>query len=136
MVVEEEMLISTIWSDHTVITVIRYGIKDLRGQNLKCFTFDISKTTNILQSIIDEKLFRIKFLTICTFHFAPVWPLYGVTGSAPKNYLYRLLKNSKEFLNSCWTRKVEHHKTFRPRVEEDKIGVKGNGHFIEGPRRV
>ena len=36
-----------------------------------------------------------------SFHFVPVWPLKGATGSAPKSYLNKYLENDKEFLNNC-----------------------------------
>ena len=39
--------------------VIHYVMRDLRGQNLKSLTSNISTTTNILQSIIEQKLFTI-----------------------------------------------------------------------------
>ena len=31
---------------------------------------------------------------------------------APKTYLYIYLENGKDFLNSCWTRNVQNHRTF------------------------
>ena len=37
------------------------------SQKLKSLTCNVSKTTNILQSIIEQKLFRKKFLTILPF---------------------------------------------------------------------
>ena len=63
------MLISTIWIYSYRNLGHSYLIRDLRGQNSKSLTSNISKTTNILKSIIKLKLSRIKFWTIYTFGF-------------------------------------------------------------------
>ena len=86
--------------------------------------------TNTLQSNIEQELFRKKFRTICTFHFVPVWPIYGVTGSAPRIYLYRYLENSKKFLNSWWTWNVQNHRTVL------LISSRRAGPLNKGSRRV
>ena len=46
-----------------------YVIWDFRGQNHKSLTSYISKTENILKSIIEQKLLRIMLSTLRNFHF-------------------------------------------------------------------
>ena len=53
------------WDDKPQANI--YVIRDLRDKIRKSLTSDISKTTNILRSIIFQKVFRIKFWTICTY---------------------------------------------------------------------
>ena len=54
-------------SSHTIIKVIPYVIRDLRDQNRKSVTSNISKTIDILQSIIEQKLFRIHNMHLSIF---------------------------------------------------------------------
>ena len=51
------------------INVDIYVIRDFRGQNSKSLTLYISKTTNILKNINEQKLLRIVHSTINNFQF-------------------------------------------------------------------
>ena len=57
------------------INVDIYVIRDFRGQNSKSLTLYISKTTNILKNINEQKLLRIVHSTISNFQFFDKQPL-------------------------------------------------------------
>ena len=76
-----------------------YVIRDFRGQNDQSLTSYISKTTNILKSIIEQKLFRIMLSTICNFHFFAKRPHKGVTRGPLKYSLPNISKTIENF----WT---------------------------------
>ena len=50
---------NTVTLSVTIIKVIHYVIRDLRGQNCKSLTSNILKMTNILQSIKEQKVLNI-----------------------------------------------------------------------------
>ena len=71
-------------------------IKDLEGLEVNIrylLNSYISKTTNILKSVIEQKLLGIMLSAESNFHFFAKQPHKGVTGLAPKTFFLKYLNN-------------------------------------------
>ena len=87
--------------------------KGFKGPNGSIFDLVyLKKTKNILKSVIEQKLLRIKLSTKSNYDLFAKWPCKGLTGSAPNNFFLSYHKNDQEFLNTSRTKNVCNDNTF------------------------